>query len=490
MTNFFYRNLKKHYPTVESAKGVWIRDTDGKEYLDGCSGAVASNIGHGVSEVNEAIQDQLSKVAFAHTSQFVSEPALALAEHIATLRAQSHALIAGTKVTPSPSKERVYLTSGGSEAIETAIKMARGYFVEIGQPKRRYLLTRWQSYHGSTLGAMNATGHPARRKPYLPILYPELGHDELSLLVDPLGPQAKLVDRTHIETPYPYRCHCENSGVCASSECALSLANELEKALERLGSENVMAFMAAPIVGATLGAVTPQAGNVYWKRIREICTAHGVLLISDEVMTGLGRVGANFGTDIYGVESDISVLGKGLSAGYVPLGAVAASEKVAAGFENGSGVFEHGFTYSGHPTSAAGGLAVLRYIQKHNLTEKVANAQQSFFERLDALRSFDFVGDIRGKGYMSGIEFVKDRTTKAPFEPSMRVSAEIAKTAFANGLLVYPGSGFLPGAAGDHIMITPPLTITDSEMDELFNRLTTTLKQFARSPQIKSLLTR
>ncbi len=486
MSNFFHRNLKRNYPTVESAHGVWIRDTDGNEYLDGCSGAVASNIGHGVEEVSEAIRDQLSKVAFAHTSQFVSEPAMALAEHIALLRAESCSEITGRKIQTS--RERVYLTSGGSEAIETAIKMARSYFVEIGQPKRRYLLTRWQSYHGSTLGAMNATGHPARRKPYLPILYPDLGPDELSLLVDPLGPQAKLVDKTHIETPYPYRCHCDAAGVCNSRECSINLANELEKALEKLGAENVMAFMAAPIVGATLGAVTPHEG--YWKRIREICTEHGVLLISDEVMTGLGRVGRHFGTDLWGVESDIAVLGKGLSAGYVPLGAVVASEKIAEGFENGSGVFEHGFTYSGHPTSAAGGLAVLRYIQKHKLTESVASREKDFFERLNALRSFDFVGDIRGRGFMSGIEFVKDRTTKAPFDPSTRLSMEITKTAFANGLLVYPGSGFLPGAAGDHVMITPPLTITDSEMDELFKRLTTTLTQVANSPAVKSLQAR
>lgn len=486
MSNFFYRNLKKSYPTVESAAGVWIRDTAGKEYLDGCSGAVASNIGHGVAEVNEAIQDQLSKVAFAHTSQFVSESALALSEHIALLRCDSRNQLSNGK--SKTSLERVYLTSGGSEAIETAIKMARSYFVETGQPKRRYLLTRWQSYHGSTLGAMNATGHPARRKPYLPILYPDLGPDELSLLVDPLGPQAKLVDRTHIETPYPYRCHCEASGVCTSNDCALYLANELEKALEKLGAENVMAFMAAPIVGATLGAVTPHEG--YWKRIREICTANGLLLISDEVMTGLGRVGRHFGTDLFGVESDIAVLGKGLSAGYVPLGAVVACQKVVEGFEQGSGVFEHGFTYSGHPTSAAGGLAVLRYIEKHRLTEKVAEREKDFFEKLETLKKFDFVGDIRGRGFMSGIEFVADRKTKAPFDPALRLSVEVTKTAFNNGLLVYPGSGFLPGAAGDHIMITPPLTITDAEMDELFKRLSRTLEQVAISPQVKQLLAR
>jgi len=437
MSAFFFRNLKKNYPVVASATGVRITDTDGRVYLDGCSGAVVANLGHGVGEINDAIKEQLEQVAFAHTTQFVSKAGLTLAEKIVEL-------------TPPGFREgaRVYFMSGGSEAVETALKMARSYFVHLGENQRTVCLSRWQSYHGSTFGALSATGHLARRKPYEPMLPAHF----------------------HVCADYRYRCKCGFApGPCSNIECSIAIADELESAILAAGPENVMAFIAEPIVGATLGAAVP--GRSYFPRVREICDKYGVLLIADEVMTGLGRTGTAFGMDHFNVVPDIIVLGKGMAAGYQPLAAVVAAGRVVKAFEDSSGIFEHGFTYSAHPVACAAGLATIEYVRKHNLIERVRAGESDLFKRAEELLNTGIIGDIRGKGFMMGLEFVKDRKTKEPFSAEIRISQLVAQEAMKSGLLIYPGSGFIDGVNGDHIMVAPPFTITDNEIGELFEKL-------------------
>jgi adenosylmethionine-8-amino-7-oxononanoate aminotransferase len=441
VSSFFYRNLKRAYPVIQSAKGVWVSDTDGNSYLDGSSGAIVANLGHGVKPINDAICQQLSRVAFAHTSQFVSQSALDLAERIVAL-------------TPDGfrSGARAYFTSGGSESVETAIKMARAYCVETGQSARTTVVSRRNSYHGSTVGALSATGHPARRRPYLPILKAQ--------------PQVSPV--------YQYRCRCGNEGVCQSPACTIACADELESIFLAEGPENVLAFIAEPVVGAALGAAAP--GPQYWPRVREICTKYGVLLIADDVMTGLGRVGANFGLDLWGVVPDVICLGKGLSSGYMPLGAVLASGRIVEGFECNSGVFEHGFTYSGHPVACAAGVAAVDFLAEHNLIAQVAAREAELFAGLEQLRRFDLVGDVRGRGFLSGIELVRNRKSKEPFDPDLRVSQLLAKAALKTGLLIYPGSGSIDGTNGDHVIVAPPFTISAEELQEILIRLSVALE--------------
>lgn len=436
MDSFFYRNLKRQYPLVQSAKGVWVNDANGRQYLDGCSGAIVANLGHGLPEINAAVAEQMSRVAFAHTSQFVSEPALRLAEQLIAMAPAAF-----------QNGGRVYFASGGSEAVETALKMARGYFFEQGQVSRQYFISRWNSYHGSTFGAMSVTGHPARRRPYLHMLK----------------------DQPHIGPAYPYRCACGVAGSCQSEACGQRAALELESLILKLGAENVAAFIAEPVVGAALGSACAWPG--YWTQIRAICDRYNVLLIADEVMSGLGRCGANFALDLYGVEPDLIVVGKGLAAGYLPLSAVVASSRVVSAYENGSGVFEHGFTYSGHPASCAAGSAALAYLTEHKLVHAVAAGEKRLFAGLRRLEKFDIVGDVRGQGYLAGIELVQDKRSKKPFPAALKVWQQVMQAALDEGLLVYPGSGFLDGLQGDHVMVAPPFVISEAEMEDLFNRL-------------------
>ncbi len=445
MSNLFLRNLKREYPVISSGKGVWLTDKSNRQYLDGCSGAVVSNIGHAVPEIIEAINTQLSKVEFAHTSQFISEPAAELSERL-------------IKMAPSrfQSSGLVYFVSGGSEAVETALKLARAYFYECGLYQKRIVISRWGSYHGSTQGALSATGHPARRKPYLPVLS----------------------DNPHIAASHPYRCAC-GADVCNSEECGKKLAAELDDAIKKCGAENVMAFIAEPVVGAALGAVVPHPG--YFKQIREICNRHNILFIADEVMTGLGRIGQDFGISAFGVEPDIIALGKGLSAGYMPLGAVLASTEVSAIFSRGSGVFEHGFTYSGHPVACAAGLAVLQYMDGHNLLERVRMLEPVLEAMLNSLRDIEIVGDVRGRGFLWGVELVCERQNKKPFAPDLRVSQKLAAEASKLGLLIYPGSGSIDGVKGDHFIVAPPFVITEAELETLGSRLRQAVRKIAQS---------
>ncbi|HUD70653.1 MAG TPA: aspartate aminotransferase family protein [Dongiaceae bacterium] len=438
--HLFPRNLKIAYPIAARAEGVFIEDTEGRRYLDACSGAVVCSIGHGVKEVAEVMTAQARRLAFAHSSQFITRETMELSARIAAL-------------APGDMKKtgRVYLVSGGSEAVETAIKMARQFHVESGRPSKHKVITRWQSYHGSTLGALAATGNVARRAIYTPLI----------------------AATPHIAPCYCYRCPYD----LKFPSCEIACVDDLERTLRQEGPDTVAAFMAEPVVGATLGAAPAVDG--YWQRARALCDKYNILLIADEVMTGVGRTGKNFGVDHYKVVPDLIVTGKGLSAGYTPLGAVIARGFVADAIASGRGYFEHGFTYSANPLSAAIGNAVLAYIERHGLIARAARIGKLLGERLGTLKRHKFVGDVRGLGMMWGVEIVKDRATKEPWPAALKVSRRIYDAAMAEGLLIYPGTGTREGQDGDHFIIAPPFTIDRGEIDEIVTRLDAALQKVA-----------
>ena len=440
--HLFRRNLRIRYPVAARAKGIWIHDTSGREYLDACGGAVVCSIGHGVEEIAAVMTRQARRLAFAHSTQFVTRESMHLASRVAAL-------------APGSLKKngRVYLVSGGSEAMETAIKLARQYHVDTGNPSRTRIVARWQSYHGSTMGALSATGNVARRSIYTPLF----------------------AAMPHIAPCYCYRCPY---GLKFPS-CRIACVEELETIIRQEGPETVAAFVAEPIVGATLGAVPAVEG--YWQRVREICSKYNVLLIADEVMTGVGRTGRNFAIDHDRVVPDMIVTGKGLSGGYTPLGAVIASGAIHDAIRNGRGYFEHGFTYSANPLSAAVGSAVLDYLAKNRLIARAARLGRTLGTRLDTLRRHRIVGDIRGRGMLWGIELVRDRKTRQPFAPALKVSRRVYETGMEEGILLYPGCGSRSGQDGDHFLVAPAFTITTAEIEELVTRLDRTLKKIAAS---------
>lgn len=431
MSHVFPRHCKVQPPVAVGGEGCYLIDSTGKRYLDGSGGAAVSCLGHGDREVTEAIKAQLDKLAFAHTGFLTSEPAEALAD----------LLIANAPA----GLERVYFVSGGSEATEAAIKLARQYWVEKGEPQRRHLIARKQSYHGNTIGALSAGGNEWRRQQFAPLL----------------------LDVSHIDPCYEYRLREEGESL---EDYGLRAANALEAEVERLGGENVMAFIAEPVVGATAGALTPAPG--YLKRIREICDRHGILLILDEVMCGMGRTGSLFACDQDGVAPDILCIAKGLGAGYQPVGAMLASGAIYDTIAQGSGFFQHGHTYIGHPVATAAGLAVVSALLNRGLIPRVQEQGAKLAERLEArFGQHPHVGDLRGRGLFRGIELVEDRTTKAPFDPSRGLAAKIKKAAFAGGLICYPMSGTIDGRSGDHVLLAPPFIIEDAQLDELVDKL-------------------
>jgi adenosylmethionine-8-amino-7-oxononanoate aminotransferase len=435
----FYRNVKKFYPTAERAEGIYIYDTEGKRYLDGSAGAAVVGIGHGVREVSEAMLQQAGQVAFAHGSQFTTAAAVELASKL-------------VKFSP-PGLKRVYFLSGGSEAIETAVKMARQYQVERGQPDKYKVISRWTSYHGNTLGALALSGHTGRRKLYLPLM--------------PHTP--------HIAPAYCYRCPFG----AAPENCSLECALDLEKTILYEGPDSVSAFLAEPIVGATAGVLVPKDG--YFQKIREICDRYDVLLITDEVMTGMGRTGKNFGIDHWNVVPDMIVVGKGLASGYTPIYTVIVKDAIHDAIREGSGIFVHGHTYSQNPLSAAIACAVMDYLAKHNLVSRSATMGEYLLKALQLLYRHEFVGDIRGKGLFAGIEFVKDRKTKATFDPKLKLNARVANRAFEKGLITYPGGGGADGVNGDHLVLAPPLIIKEKEIDILVSILDETFTELFKA---------
>lgn len=429
--HIFGRSTKGGLPTAVAGDGCYLIDASGKRYLDGSGGAAVSCLGHSNASVRAALHAQLDQVAFAHTGFFTSEPAEQLAD---------------TLISNAPEGiDRVYLVSGGSEAVEAALKLARQYFLEIGQPKRHRVIARRQSYHGNTLGALATGGNEWRRAQFAPML----------------------VETSHISPCYEYRGRADGESVEAYGR---RVADELEAEIQRLGPESVMAFVAEPVVGATAGAVPAVPG--YLKRIREICDRHGVLLILDEVMCGMGRTGYLFASLEDGVAADMITIAKGLGAGYQPIGALLTSGKIYDAIAKGSGFFQHGHTYMGHAMAAAGANAVLSEILGKGLLERVRVQGDKLDAALrGALGQHPHVGDIRGRGLLRGVELVADRETKAPFDPARKLHAKIKAEAFAAGLICYPMGGTIDGQIGDHVLLAPPFIIEDAQIDELVSKL-------------------
>lgn len=437
MSKVFPRSSKWQPPIAVSGQGCHLMDANGKRYLDASGGAAVSCLGHGDPEVTEAIKKQLDTLAFAHTGFLTSEPAEQLAELL-------------IKHAPG-SLDRAYFVSGGSEAVEAAIKLARQYYLERGEPQRKNLIARRQSYHGNTLGALAAGGNQWRRKQFDPLL----------INVSHIAPCYEYLDRADDETETGY---------------GLRAAQELEDEIVRLGPETVMAFMAEPVVGATMGAVPSVTG--YFKRIREICDKYGVLLILDEVMCGMGRTGHLFACDHDGVAPDILCIAKGLGAGYQPIGAMLCTDKIYSAIETGSGFFQHGHTYVGHPVATTAGLAVVNALLNRNL---VARAKEKGDELKGVLKKtlgqHPHIGDIRGRGMFIGLEFVANRVNKTPFASDIGLAANLKKTAFENGLICYPMSGTRDGKNGDHILLAPPFILSDDDLSELVSKLEKTINQ-------------
>lgn len=435
MSHVFPRHCRKSPPVAVRAEGCYLYDSTGKAYLDGSGGAAVSCLGHGDADVIAAVQKQVADLAFAHTGFLTSEPAEELADLL---------------VEHAPGNlDRVYFVSGGSEATESAIKLARQFFVETGRPERRHLIARQQSYHGNTLGALSAGGNEPRKRQFAPLL----------------------VEVSHIAPCYEYILRTEDE---SAAEYGLRAAQELEDEILRLGPDTVMAFMAEPVVGATLGAVPAVEG--YFKRIREICDQYGVLLILDEVMCGMGRTGHLFACDADGIAPDILCIAKGLGAGYQPIGAMLCTDTIYDAIKNGSGFFQHGHTYVGHPVAAAAGLAVVKKILDHDLVGRSASQGDVLLAALHAkFGQHPNVGDIRGRGLFQGIELVADRETKEPFDPELGLAGKIKTAAFEAGLICYPMPGTRDGRSGDHILLAPPFIISDTQIDELVSKLHTAI---------------
>lgn len=430
MSHVFPRNITAPPVKAVASEGCYIIDETGKRYLDGSGGAAVSCLGHGDPEVIAAIKEQTEQMAFAHTGFFTSNPAEELAEVL---------------IEHAPAGlDRVYFVSGGSEAVEAALKLARQYHLENGEPQREHVIARRQSYHGNTLGALATGGNQWRRRQFEPML----------MNVSHISPCYEYVDRYDDETAHAY---------------GERTAQELENEILRLGEDKVMAFVAEPVVGATMGAVPAVAG--YFKRIREICDQYGVLLILDEVMCGMGRTGHLFACEADDIAPDILCIAKGLGAGYQPIGAMLCTGSIYETIGKGSGLFQHGHTYLGHPVACAASLTVVKAIRDRDLLNAVSKQSRKLFDALNAhLGQNPFVGDIRGRGLFVGVELVEDRGLKKPFDPSLRLAAQIKRKAFDHGLICYPMSGTRDGEFGDHILLAPPFTISDVQISELVEK--------------------
>jgi len=430
-SSVFPRHCHSNVPVLASGKGCYLIDTAGKKYLDGSGGAAVSCLGHGDQQVIQAVKKQLDDAAFAHNSFFTSAPAESLAELL---------------TDNAPAKlERVYFVSGGSEAVEASLKLARQYFVEKGQMQKHKVIARRQSYHGNTIGALATGGNAGRKETFGPLL-----------------PEA-----SHIAPCYSYRDCLPQENL---HDYGQRVASELEQEILGLGAEQVMAFVAEPVVGATLGAVTAEDG--YFLKIREICTKYNVLLILDEVMCGMGRTGKLFACEHDAIEPDIVTIAKGLGAGYQPLGAMLCTDEIYQTISDGSGFFQHGHTYLAHPTACAAGLAVITALLERNLVERCAEQGDKLMSALqECFANHEFVGDIRGRGLFLGVELVRDRGTKQPFDSALSLNKKIKAAAFDVGLICYPMGGTFDGKSGDHVLLAPPFIIEDDQIAELVEKL-------------------
>ena len=432
--------LDQVYPVIDYGKGVYLFDKEGKKYLDGASGAVTANIGHGVPEIIEAMNEQAKKISFVYRSQFTSEAAEQLAKKIA-------ALLPGQL-------NWCFFVNSGSEATETAMKMAIQYWQEKGIHTKTKVLSRWVSYHGITMGALSMSGHSSRRARFVPLLE----------------------DFPVIHPPYCYRCPYN----LKAPSCSFLCAKELETVIQRIGPEHIAAFIAEPIIGAAGGAISPPEG--YFQIIRQICDKYEILFIADEVMTGSGRTGRMLACEHWGVIPDIVTLGKGLGAGYAPIAVAVASDKVMEPILNGSKSIMSGHTLSANPQSCAISLAVLEYLEKHKIMRQVEEKGNYLKQQLEEMKdSYSFIGDVRGKGLLLGIEFVEDQHTKKPFPRKAFVTQRMVELAKEIGLIVYPSGSGIDGVNGDSIIISPPLTINEQELMELIQLIRDTFSAFSKS---------
>ncbi|QOZ54279.1 aspartate aminotransferase family protein [Bradyrhizobium sp. CCBAU 53338] len=437
-----HRSLRETPPKAIGGEGIYLFAEDGRRVIDASGGAAVSCLGHQHPRVIAAMAKQASTLAYAHTAFFTSEPAEALAE---------------TLVGHEPGGlAYAYFVSGGSEAIEASIKLARQYFIERGEPQRQHFIARRQSYHGNTLGALAAGGNAWRRAPYAPLLSAAF---------------------SHVTPAFAY--HEKHDGE-TEAQFVARLAAELETEFQRLGPNSVAAFLAEPVVGATAGAVTAPDG--YFKAVREICDRHGALLILDEVMCGMGRTGTTHAWQQEGVAPDIQAIAKGLGGGYQPIGAMLASSKIIDTIRSGSGAFQHGHTYLAHPLACAAALAVQDVIREDNLLERVKQRGKLLEQRLtERFGNHRHVGDIRGRGLFWAIELVADRASRTSFDPALKLNQKIKAEAFANGLGCYPGGGTVDGVRGDHVLLAPPYIASTDEIDQIVDKLGTAVDDALRS---------
>ncbi|HEV7339104.1 MAG TPA: aspartate aminotransferase family protein [Bosea sp. (in: a-proteobacteria)] len=431
MSHVLHRVLGKTYPVAEGGVGVVLRDRDGREHIDASGGAAVSCIGHGHPDVLAAMHAQIDKLAYAHTSFFTSDVAEELADHL---------------IARAPAgMDSVYFCSSGSEAIEACLKMARHYFVETGELKRVNFISRRQSYHGITLGALAVGGRMKDRAAFADMLM--TGH--------------------HISPCFDYRGRRPDE---TAEQYGLRVADELEAKILELGPETVCAFVAETVVGATLGAATAAPG--YFKRVREICDRYGVLLILDEVMCGMGRTGTLHACEQEGVAPDLMAIAKGLGGGYAPIGAMLVSKRIAEAVRQGSGLFPHSQTYVGHPLACATALAVQKVIERDDLLANVRRQGARLEQRLrERFGNHHHVGDIRGRGHFWGVEIVADRASKTPFDPALKLNARIKEAAMERGLMIYPMGGTADGTAGDHVLLAPPFIVDAATVDAIVERL-------------------
>lgn len=431
MTHILHRQVRHDYPRAATARGLYIHDKAGKAYLDASGGAAVSCLGHGHPDVVAAMHAQIDALAYAHTSFFTTDAAEELADD----------LIAHAPAGMS----HVYLVSGGSEAVEASLKLARQYFVENGEPQRRHFIARRQSYHGNTLGALAVGGNEWRRKQFGPLL----------------------IETHHVSPCYEYRGKGDDE---TAGQYGQRLADELDAKIRDLGPDTVIAFVAETVVGATSGAVPPVPG--YFRKVREVCDRHGVLLILDEVMSGMGRTGTLHACQQEGIAPDLMTIAKGLGGGYAAIGAVLVGGKIMDAVSAGSGLFQHGHTYIGHPVSCAAALAVQRVIRRDKLLDNVLRQGDLLQRRLrERFGNHHHVGDIRGRGLFQGIELVEDRGEKKPFDPALKLNARIKAEAMARGLLVYPMGGTIDGARGDHVLLAPPFIVQPQDIETIVERL-------------------
>ena len=431
MSHILHRHLQVTPPVALTGQGVYLTDAAGRQYLDACGGAAVSCLGHGHPQVLAAMHAQIDRLAYAHSSFFTTEPAEALADHLAR--------------TAPAGMDHAYFVSGGSEAVEAALKMARQYFVEIGEPQRSVFVARRQSYHGNTLGALAVGSNPRRRQLYAPLL----------------------IDVRHVAPCYPYR---DQRGGETPEAYGLRLAEELDQTIAACGEKRVIAFVAETVGGATVGAVTPVPG--YFTAVREVCDRHGVLLILDEVMCGMGRTGTLHACEQEGVVPDLLTMAKGLGGGYQPIGAVLVQRAIVSAMSAGSGFFQHGHTYVGHAVACAAALAVQQVIERDGLLAKVRARGQSLALRLKArFADHPHVGDIRGRGLFFALELVRERQTRTPFNPAGQLHARVKREGMARGLMTYPMGGTIDGYTGDHILLAPPFIVDEEHLEMIVDRL-------------------